>query len=180
MKNIIILTFLILTNFNAQSMNNKVLYIYQDADKSNHNESYLVIQQGIEAAFGELNSRIDGYEIKADEKEIAEVLEIIIKNALISQTINTKPEITIKLTECQDFGHFCITDNGIGIPEKFIDKVFKGFQRAVSNKAYSGIGMGIATAKKIIQEHGGNIEIGEKYDLGTAVKFIIAKRLSND
>lgn len=43
--------------------NENVLYIYQDADLSNHKESSDAIQKGIEVAFSEINNEIDGYKI---------------------------------------------------------------------------------------------------------------------
>ena len=41
----------------------KVLYIYQDADLSNHKESSNAIQKGIEVAFNEIDNQIEGYKI---------------------------------------------------------------------------------------------------------------------
>lgn len=47
----------------AEETNNKVLYIYQDADIANHHESAQAIQHGIEVAFNEIDNHIAGYKI---------------------------------------------------------------------------------------------------------------------
>lgn len=58
-------TFVVLLYLSAFSLlaEDKTLYIYQDADLSNHNESSEAIQKGIEVAFKEINNQIEGYSI---------------------------------------------------------------------------------------------------------------------
>jgi hypothetical protein len=62
---------------------------------------------------------------------------------------------------------FTLSDNGIGIPAEFVDKVFVIFQRLHSRTAYSGTGIGLAVCKKIVEYHGGAIWIDTAYTEGT-------------
>jgi signal transduction histidine kinase len=62
---------------------------------------------------------------------------------------------------------FTFSDNGIGIPAEFVDKVFVIFQRLHSRTAYSGTGIGLAVCKKIVEYHGGAIWIDTAYTEGT-------------
>lgn len=67
MKNILRLIVLLIIpsicSLSAEEASDKVLFIYQDADISNHNESSKAIQQGIEVAFNEIDNNIAGYKI---------------------------------------------------------------------------------------------------------------------
>ena len=66
-------------------------------------------------------------------------------------------------------GQWLITfsDNGIGIADEFVEKVFVIFQRLHSKDAYAGTGIGLALVKKIIEHHGGSISIDTHYEGGT-------------
>jgi signal transduction histidine kinase len=66
-----------------------------------------------------------------------------------------------------------VTDNGIGIPEEFSDKVFVIFQRLHGRDIYTGTGIGLALCKKIIEHHGGTIWIDNSYTGGTRIRFTI-------
>ncbi|MCK9210776.1 MAG: HAMP domain-containing histidine kinase [Ignavibacteriaceae bacterium] len=54
-----------------------------------------------------------------------------------------------------------VCDNGIGIPEKDLEKIFDDFYRAsnIKSKGYEGTGMGLSIIKHIVEKHGGTIEV---------------------
>ncbi len=66
-----------------------------------------------------------------------------------------------------------VTDNGIGIAEEFVDKVFVIFQRLHGRDAYTGTGIGLALCKKIVEYHGGTIWIDTSYTDGTRFRFTL-------
>ncbi|MFD3729252.1 ATP-binding protein [Streptomyces sp. NPDC058671] len=68
---------------------------------------------------------------------------------------------------------FCVTDNGIGIPEEFADKVFVIFQRLHGRDTYTGTGIGLALCKKLIEHHGGRIWIDTAHTDGTRICFTL-------
>ena len=72
-----------------------------------------------------------------------------------------------------------IRDNGIGIPEEDIDKIFNDFYRAsnVKEKVFEGTGLGLSLVKQIIEQHGGTIDVHSPSALqdsnGKGTSFII-------
>lgn len=68
---------------------------------------------------------------------------------------------------------FSVSDNGIGIGEEFVDKVFVIFQRLHGRDAFSGTGIGLALCKKIVEHHGGSIWIDTSYSPGTRFMFTL-------
>ena len=101
----------------------------------------------------------------------------LIGNAVKFQRADHPPRIVI---ECQRGAGdrrgdwlLTVTDNGIGIDEEFVDKVFVIFQRLHGRDQYSGTGLGLALCKKIVEHHGGTIRIDTSYDRGTRFEFTL-------
>jgi signal transduction histidine kinase len=60
-----------------------------------------------------------------------------------------------------------VSDNGIGIPLEYQDKIFNLFQRFPSEKEYPGTGIGLATVRKSVELLGGNVWVESKVGEGS-------------
>ena len=60
-----------------------------------------------------------------------------------------------------------IEDNGIGIEEKYLKRIFEPFRRLHRDEEFNGTGLGLATCKKIMDRHGGKIWCQSKVNEGT-------------
>ncbi|HJW16848.1 MAG TPA: ATP-binding protein, partial [Flavisolibacter sp.] len=71
-----------------------------------------------------------------------------------------------------------ISDDGIGIPEKYLDRIFERFYRTTEgrNKDATGTGLGLAICKHIIEAHGHTLHVRSKEGVGTTIGFTINAR----
>jgi len=72
-----------------------------------------------------------------------------------------RPEIHVAATQEDGLWRFAVTDNGIGIRPEYTERVFAIFQRLHTRDAYPGNGIGLALCRKIVEFHGGGIELIE-------------------
>lgn len=98
----------------------------------------------------------------------------LVSNALKFQNKNIKPIVNVKATYNKSVWQFCISDNGIGIDDKYKNKIFMIFQRLNTNNNYQGHGIGLSHCKKIVESHGGQIWVESKLNEGSQFYFTLA------
>lgn len=79
---------------------------------------------------------------------------------------------------CEEKGNdfqFCVSDEGIGIAPDFLKSIFVVFQRLNNRGSYSGSGIGLATCKKIVEDHGGCIWVESTPGEGSQFYFTVPK-----
>lgn len=113
--------------------------------------------------------------LKAYPIELKQLFQNLISNAIKFRKEEVSLEIII---EAKDEGNdwiFSVTDNGIGIDEKFHEKIFVIFQQLHPKSKYKGTGIGLAHCKKIAELHGGKIWVESKPTVGSIFYFSIPK-----
>ncbi|WP_068278592.1 sensor histidine kinase [Aldersonia kunmingensis] len=106
----------------------------------------------------------------------------LIGNAVKFRQPDTAPRIVVEYEpgpENDGEWLFSVTDNGIGIGEEFVDKVFVIFQRLHGRDVYTGTGIGLALCKKIVEYHGGTIWIDSSFTEGTRFHFTLPVAVEN-
>jgi signal transduction histidine kinase len=83
--------------------------------------------------------------------------------------------IKIIVEKTGNMAQFSISDNGIGIKEENIEKLFKVFQQLDSgvSRGYQGTGLGLSISKRLVELHGGKIWAKSKYGEGSTFIFQI-------
>ncbi len=104
-----------------------------------------------------------------DKDRIEQVLMNVLSNAIKYTQEGGRVDIDALLSGRN--AQLIIADNGIGIPEKELTRVFERFFRVdkARSRAMGGTGLGLAISKQIIEEHNGRIEIESKEGKGTRV-----------
>nr|WP_250673910.1 HAMP domain-containing sensor histidine kinase [Paeniclostridium ghonii] len=106
-----------------------------------------------------------------DKEKFSQVIVNILVNAI--KYTRHGGNIFIKVYSYDDSVNISIKDNGIGIPKEELSYIFERFYRVDKSRSKDtgGIGVGLAIAKAIVNEHGGNILVYSKLEEGT--EFII-------
>lgn len=109
--------------------------------------------------------------IQANADGLRTIFQNLISNSIKYQPKNIEnhiPEIIIRHEEDKDFDVFYIDDNGIGIKEENLERLFTPFIRFHSAAEYEGTGLGLSICKKIIEKHNGTIQVIPKTTQGTS------------
>ncbi|UZR92797.1 ATP-binding protein [Chondrinema litorale] len=110
--------------------------------------------------------------IFTNELLLLQVFQNLISNS-IKYRSNLPPIIHIHVKRIANAWIFGVEDNGIGIEEKYFDRIFIIFQRLHTSDKYSGTGIGLSICKKIIEKYGGKIWVKSKIGEGSIFYFSI-------
>jgi CheY-like chemotaxis protein len=100
--------------------------------------------------------------VKANKAELFEVILNLIKNAV--EALPQGGDIVIRTQRDQDKILLSVQDNGIGIPEENINRLFTPFY---TTNAESGRGLGLATCRSVLKAHNGDITVRSQLGVGS-------------
>jgi signal transduction histidine kinase len=120
----------------------------------------------------DLDTNVPKY-IKTDKTRLSQILINLLSNAL-KFTKDGNVNIHIYAVN-NSVLNFEITDTGIGIPQKYIDKVFDKFVQVERNsdEQFQGTGLGLAIVKRFVDSFDGQIHIDSEINKGTTIRFSI-------
>jgi len=108
--------------------------------------------------------------VYADVTALGQVFSNLVGNSLKYRSPERPLEIEIGGEAAPGAVHFWVRDNGLGIPESGMTRLFQVFQRLHPNQA-PGEGMGLAIVQRIVERHGGRIFAESHEGEGTTVHF---------
>lgn len=102
---------------------------------------------------------------------IQRVLENLVRNAI--RFTPAGGEVAISIAERSDSLSVAVSDNGLGIPDDDIPRIFDRFYRSVNGEEArsDSSGLGLAIVKRILNLHGGRITVESKVNAGTRFEF---------
>ncbi|WP_405376728.1 chemotaxis protein CheB [Nonlabens sp. Asnod3-A02] len=118
-------------------------------------------------------------EVVCDKSQIRQLFQNLIANGLKYRG-EKSPLIHISHKSSGDNYEFTISDNGIGIDDKYQDIIFDVFKRLHSQEEYEGTGIGLANCKRIIDNHNGIINVKSKLNKGSDFIFQLPKKVNNN
>lgn len=115
-------------------------------------------------------------EISGDESMLIQLFQNLIGNGIKFVNKDQVPKIHISYKSQNEYHEFCVEDNGIGISNKDIDKIFNIFKKLHNQETYPGTGLGLTICKRIAEKHSGKIWIESELGVGSKFYVTLGKR----
>jgi signal transduction histidine kinase len=112
-----------------------------------------------------LHKKIEVTEITFTRKNLHRIIYKLLSNAVKYHSPQRTPEVTIKTHLQDNYVLITVEDNGMGIGENNLQKMFRMFKRFHTH--VEGTGIGLYIVKRIIENVGGRIEVESTIDVGT-------------
>jgi light-regulated signal transduction histidine kinase (bacteriophytochrome) len=110
-----------------------------------------VIETGAHVAVGPLPV------VRGREHQLEQVFQNLIENAIKYRRQGVTPRIEIQAVNTGEMWQFSVSDNGTGFDMAYSDRIFRVFQRLHGRAEYTGNGIGLSIAKRIVERHGGRM-----------------------
>ena len=115
--------------------------------------------------------------IEADPVQMYQLFLNLIGNALKFYREGVPPVVNLDSAKMEDgFWEISVEDNGIGIEEEHVDKIFKPFERLHGSSTYEGTGIGLTICNKIAFRHGGKISVKTQSTSGVTFHIILPEK----
>jgi len=113
--------------------------------------------------------------VSADRHWITQALTNLVDNAI--KYTPEKGNIKIEVRDKGESVEIVVIDNGIGIPQKDLPRIFERFYRVDKGRSREsgGTGLGLSIVKHIIEAHGGNVEVKSQEGKGSEFSFTLRK-----
>ncbi|HEX2221520.1 MAG TPA: ATP-binding protein, partial [Candidatus Limnocylindria bacterium] len=100
---------------------------------------------------------------------------------LVDNAIKYSPgggDVTVGVRRDGDSAHITVSDRGIGVPAGDLPRLFERFHRGsnVDDRRFSGLGLGLAISRRIVEQHGGRISARSELGRGTTFEIVMPLR----
>lgn len=139
------------------------------------------IRENLKGMITDATARIDWHDmpesIVADRSRVIQLFQNLISNAIKFRMVGEPSQVDVFYRLVDGVHEFEVRDNGIGIEPQYQERIFQIFHRLHNRAQYEGSGIGLATCRKIVDQHHGTIHVESAPGLGSAFIFTIARSL---
>ncbi len=120
------------------------------------------------------SDQTEGLSVAANPERMRSLFGELVRNALTYHDGTREPRLTCRAHVAADgYVHVEIADNGIGIAADYLERVFGMFQRLHAREVYSGAGLGLPLARRIVAGVGGRVSLTSAEGVGTTVHVVL-------
>lgn len=105
--------------------------------------------------------------IEGDITMVSQLFTNLITNAIKYRQANVDPAVTIRSRKQSGRIKVSFSDNGIGMKSQYLDKIFEPFTRLNSNQTLNGSGIGLAICRSVCERHGWTISVDSAWGEGS-------------
>jgi signal transduction histidine kinase len=134
--------------------------------------------KALQAAIVETGAHVTADElptVRGDETQIAHLLQNLISNS-IKYRSQEAPRIHIGAKRQDGMWLLSVRDNGIGFAPEYAKHIFEAFRRLDRSSSTSGTGVGLAIAKRVVENHGGHIWAESEPGIGSTFYFTLSDK----
>ncbi len=116
---------------------------------------------------------IDEATIIGDRTQLTAAIHNLVENAINYSSYNTKVSVTSKNRD--GIAEITVTDQGVGIPESELGRIFERFYRVdpARSRATGGTGLGLSIVKHVALNHGGDVRVWSKVGVGSTFSVLL-------
>ncbi len=115
--------------------------------------------------------------LEADPFQMRQLFQHLIANALKFHRENVPPAVRLDSRfRKEGLWEISVEDNGIGIDETHVERIFRPFERLHSQSDYEGTGIGLTLCHKIVSRHNGRIEVKSQPEAGTVFQILLPEK----
>ena len=118
----------------------------------------------------------DAVEVRGDAERLRQVINNIVGNAIKFTPEGGRIGVRVERTTLQ--GRLVVTDSGPGIPSDLLPHIFQPFRQGPVGERSTGLGLGLAIARQIVELHGGTIEAAS-HGPGSGATFTVSLPLAD-
>ncbi len=115
--------------------------------------------------------------VYANASLLGQALSNLLDNAVKYKAAGRPVEVTIRPQNTDTHWGIQVADNGIGIAEQYLEKIFGKFERLHTQQEYDGTGIGLAIVQSVADVHGGKVDVASKLGEGSTFTLYLSKDL---
>ncbi|MBA3684936.1 MAG: hypothetical protein H0W72_06815 [Planctomycetes bacterium] len=113
--------------------------------------------------------------VPGDHILLTQLFQNLLSNAIKFARPGVPPIVSITASESADAWRIEVSDNGIGIAPEHLARIFDVFQRVYTRAEYEGNGIGLATCKRIVDQHAGHLAVESVTGAGSTFRIDLPK-----
>jgi signal transduction histidine kinase len=120
--------------------------------------------------------KLDAVELSCNEGLICSAVSNLLRNAINYTSESAERRIAVRVVDGGDTGRFEVEDTGPGISDELAGHIFDPYVRGAEARAKPGLGLGLATVRRVIEAHGGRVGVTSAVGQGSCFWFEVPKR----